>query len=207
STRRATAPLSSCPHRARGTTTRCRRPPTCAATTTACARRGWRARARDRRRAHRAAPRSTAARRSWRTRTASARPRARGGARARAPRRRRRRAPPRWRERRRCGTRCRPPRRAPRPRRGRAAVRATNRSSGLHLSQHRRSREVAQRERDRVGGVDRAQRLVDAEQALHHTLDLVLAGAAPPRDGLLHLVGPVLRDRAAGVHCLGYFVS
>ena len=65
-------------------------------------------------------------------------------------------------------------------------------------------REVAQRQRHRIGGIDGTQGLVDPEQSLHHALDLVLSGATPSGDRLFDLVRTVLRDLATGVDGFGH---
>jgi hypothetical protein len=64
--------------------------------------------------------------------------------------------------------------------------------------------QVAQRQRHGVGGVDRPERRGDAEQCLHHALDLVLVGGARPGDRLLDLVGRVLDHLAAGADGLDH---
>jgi hypothetical protein len=56
---------------------------------------------------------------------------------------------------------------------------------------------VAQRQRQGVGNVGRGRLLGQVKQYLHHPLDLLLAGVAPPRNGLFHLVRAVLDYRYA----------
>jgi diguanylate cyclase (GGDEF)-like protein len=58
---------------------------------------------------------------------------------------------------------------------------------------------VADRDGERVGRVVGARRLGQAQQRLHHPLDLVLAGAAAAADGALDLLGRVVRARHAAL--------
>lgn len=64
--------------------------------------------------------------------------------------------------------------------------------------------QVAERQRDGVGGINGPQRCSYAQQRLHHTLDLVLAGGAVACDGLFDLVWRVLNDVGTGGDRLGH---
>ncbi len=74
---------------------------------------------------------------------------------------------------------------------------------GGDAAAHRSRREVAQRQRRGVGGVGGLRSVGEAEPRLHHLLDLLLAGASPAGDGVLHLVRRVLHDLAPAGGGLG----
>ena len=63
--------------------------------------------------------------------------------------------------------------------------RAATRSRANRNAQQRRRERVADRDRERVGGVVRARRLVQAEDRLDHPLHLLLVGAAVAADRVL----------------------
>ena len=57
---------------------------------------------------------------------------------------------------------------------------------------------MADRNRERVGRIERRRRLGQAEQQLHHRLHLPFLGAAVADDRLLHFGRRVFHDRHAG---------
>ena len=63
----------------------------------------------------------------------------------------------------------------------------------------RRAVHVADRDRERVGGVVGPGLCGEPEQRLHHPRDLLLAGAAVAADGALDLLGRVARARNAAL--------
>ena len=73
----------------------------------------------------------------------------------------------------------------------RAAPGAADRGPLRERAPHRRGVGVADRDRERVGGVVGPRQLVEREQGLDHPLDLVLGGAAGAADGALDLLGRV----------------
>ena len=83
-------------------------------------------------------------------------------------------------------------------------MRATHRSAqprdhdAGRLEQPRRGERVADRDRERVGGMVRPGQLRQAEDRLHHPLHLALVGAAVAADRLLDARRRVLDARDAG---------